>query len=57
MASLARELAELDRRCTSPTDADRWGAIREWLERHEVVVDWKVAYEKIWSRKAMALMM
>jgi len=57
MASLARELAELDRRCTPPTDADRWGAIKEWLERHEVVVDWKVAYEKIWSRKAMALMM
>lgn len=36
MRGLTSELAELDRRRTPPTDQDRWGVIKEWLERHEV---------------------
>lgn len=33
---LARALAELDRQLNTTTDADRWGAIVEWLEAHGV---------------------
>jgi len=36
MRGLDLALAELDRRRTPPTDQDRWGVIKEWLERHEV---------------------
>jgi len=36
MASLARELDELDQRRTLPTNQDRWGVIQEWLERNDV---------------------
>jgi len=36
MRSLALDLAELDRRRSPPTDQDRWGVIKEWLEQHAI---------------------
>tara|TARA_R110002020_G_scaffold74540_24_gene190676 strand:+ start:33 stop:218 length:186 start_codon:yes stop_codon:yes gene_type:complete len=33
---LARDLARLDEYRSAPKDADRWGVIKEWLERHGV---------------------
>ena len=36
MRGLANDLAELDRQRAPPTDQDRWGVIKEWLEQHRV---------------------
>jgi len=36
MRGLALELSELDRRRSPPADQDRWGVIKEWLEKHGV---------------------
>jgi hypothetical protein len=33
---LATALAQLDRMRFVPSDADRWGVIREWLVKHDV---------------------
>ena len=33
---LSLDLAELDRRRSPPTEQDRWGVIKEWLEQHRV---------------------
>jgi hypothetical protein len=33
---LAKALAELDCRRCLPSDADRWGVIRDWLVKHSV---------------------
>jgi hypothetical protein len=33
---LAVALAELDGYRTAATDADRWGVMKEWLEKHRV---------------------
>lgn len=36
MRGLTLDLTELDRRRSPPTDQDRWGVIKEWLEAHDV---------------------
>jgi hypothetical protein len=33
---LAVALANLDRMRFTPSDADRWGVIRDWLVKHDV---------------------
>ena len=36
MRGLTLDLTELVRRRSPPTDQDRWGVIKEWLEAHGV---------------------